>query len=129
MGKRILVVEDNPDTVETIRFILEKRGFEMITAADGEQGLQKAREHKPDLIMLDLKLPKIEGDDVAFELSQHSDTADIPIVFLTIVPAVASQRLEQKSRVLQQEIKKKVVLSKSCPREELSAVINKLLNL
>jgi DNA-binding response OmpR family regulator len=67
---RILIVDDEPDIVETVRFSLEQEGFEVSTAADGEQGLESARRLQPDLIVLDVMMPKENGYRVAHQLRE-----------------------------------------------------------
>ena len=61
MSKKILVVDDEPDVVTVIKFTLETRGFEVITAYDGDEGLNKAKRERPDLIILDVLMPKMYG--------------------------------------------------------------------
>ena len=88
MAKRILIVEDEVDVARLIKFMLELNDFEVITAYDGEEGLRQAKEQRPDLIILDLKIPKIAGDDVAFELNRDSNTTNIPIIAIADVKPV-----------------------------------------
>jgi len=84
MRKReILIVEDNPQTVKLIKFILEKNNYSTVSAKDGEQGLQMAKEKKPDLIILDLMLPGMDGYRVCETLKADTDTKVIPILVLT----------------------------------------------
>ena len=61
ISKKILVVDDEPDVVTVIKFTLETRGFEVITAYDGDEGLNKAKRERPDLIILDVLMPKMYG--------------------------------------------------------------------
>jgi DNA-binding response OmpR family regulator len=79
----ILVVDDEPDAIELADFNLRAAGFEVLTAADGNQALQLARKHKPDLILLDVMLPKIDGLEVCKLLRRDPATADIPVIMLT----------------------------------------------
>jgi len=79
----ILIVEDNPQTVKLIKFILEKNEYLTISAKDGEEGLQMAREKKPDLIVLDLMLPGMDGYRVCEILKANPQTKEIPILVLT----------------------------------------------
>ena len=79
----ILIVEDDPQTVKLIKFILEKEDYSTISAKDGEEGLQMAREKKPDLIVLDLMLPGIDGYRVCEILKANPVTKEIPIIVLT----------------------------------------------
>jgi len=83
MGKTILVVDDEPDIVEIIQYNLEKSDFEVVVAEDGPGALEKAREEAPDLIVLDLMLPGLEGTDVCRLLKQDERTRSIPILMLT----------------------------------------------
>ena len=80
MPKRILVVDDEPTLVATLRYNLEREGFEVSTAADGEEALSKARTQRPDLIILDLMLPVLSGYEVCRILQK--ETA-VPILMLT----------------------------------------------
>jgi DNA-binding response OmpR family regulator len=78
--KRVLVVDDEPKIVNVVRDYLQDAGFAVTTAADGRTALERARALQPDLVVLDLGLPGIDGLDVARELRRHSGT---PIVMLT----------------------------------------------
>lgn len=79
----ILIVEDDPQTVKLIKFILEKEDYSTISAKDGEEGLQMAREKKPDLIVLDMMLPGMDGYRVCEILKANPVTKEIPIIVLT----------------------------------------------
>ncbi len=79
----ILVIEDDPDIVEVIRYALEREGFTVLTASAGERGLQEAQRRRPELILLDLMLPGIDGLEVCRRLRERSETQAIPIVILT----------------------------------------------
>jgi len=81
--KRILVVDDHPQVVELIRMRLESAGYEVIPAYDGYEGLVKAREQNPDLIILDVMLPKMNGYKVSRLLKFDRRYQHIPIVMLT----------------------------------------------
>lgn len=81
--KRILFIEDEPDQIMVVQTRLEASDFEVITAALGEEGLRKAREDKPDLILLDLILPDISGFDVCKSLKEDPETKDIPVIIIT----------------------------------------------
>src|SRR5262245_61735153 len=80
---RILVVDDEADLVSVLRFGLEAEGFEVIEAADGEEGLHKARDQKPALILLDLMLPKLDGYKVCRALKFDERYRNIPILILS----------------------------------------------
>jgi two-component system, OmpR family, alkaline phosphatase synthesis response regulator PhoP len=81
--KKILVVDDETDIVELIAYNLEREGFSILKAADGIEALKKTTEHKPDLIILDLMLPKISGLDVCKSIRANPAVADTPIIMLT----------------------------------------------
>jgi len=76
-------VDDEPDAVELVEFNLKNAGFEVITAADGSEALKKARSTLPDLILLDLMIPEVDGLEVCKLLRRDAATAGIPILMLT----------------------------------------------
>ena len=80
---RILIIEDDEDTNDLIRFVLEDSGFEAISAFDGESGCDLAQEETPDAIVLDLMLPRIDGIEVCRRLSSNDKTRSIPVIILT----------------------------------------------
>ena len=83
MNKPILIVDDEPDALELIKFNLEGSGFDVTTATDGEEGLQKARAVLPALIILDVMMPGMNGTEVCKVLKREANTAAIPIIMLT----------------------------------------------
>ena len=83
MSKRILVVDDEKDIADTLRFRLEANGYEVVTAYDGQDGLNKAKTVSPDLIVLDLMLPKIDGYKVCRMLKFDETYKHIPIILFT----------------------------------------------
>ncbi|MHB8072769.1 response regulator [Desulfosporosinus fructosivorans] len=88
---KILLIEDDIHIQELVRTNLEKEGFTVIPALDGEQGLNFARREKPDLILLDLTLPLIDGYDVCKILRDQTDTAAIPIIIISARDDVADK--------------------------------------
>jgi two-component system phosphate regulon response regulator PhoB len=80
---KILVVDDEPDAVELIKFNLKAAGYEVTTAADGDEALKKARALLPDLIVLDLMLPEVDGLEVCKILRRDPKVSAIPIIMLT----------------------------------------------
>lgn len=82
MPKSILVADDEKDIVEILRYNLKKEGYEVITASDGKQALERARQ-KPDLILLDVMMPELDGWEVCRRLKRNESTSNIPIIFLT----------------------------------------------
>lgn len=83
MAKRILLVDDEKDLVATVTFRLEAAGYVVIPAYDGQEGLNKARKEKPDLIILDLMLPKMDGYRVCGLLKADARYSKIPIIMFT----------------------------------------------
>lgn len=81
--KTILLVEDNEDNLVVYRTILEHVGYHVIEARDGEEGVNRAREHLPDLILMDISIPKIDGWEATQRLKSEDATRGIPIVALT----------------------------------------------
>jgi len=81
--KKILIVDDEPDIVETLKFLVESDGFSCITALDGEDALKKAREENPDIMILDVMLPKINGYKVCRILKFDTKYKHIPILMVT----------------------------------------------
>src|SRR6266436_9146639 len=82
-GRKILVVEDESDVADLLTLNFRKAGFRTSTAADGASGLQKAREDRPDFIVLDMMLPKMSGLEVCKILKNDTATSHIPILMLT----------------------------------------------
>jgi DNA-binding response OmpR family regulator len=82
-NKRVLIVDDEPDIVDLIEFNLKLENIECIKAYDGKQGLFQAKHAKPDLILLDIMLPKMNGYEIARALRADESCKDIPIVMLT----------------------------------------------
>ena len=83
MKPRILVIEDEPALVEMLRYNLEKEGFDVATAQDGEAGLVSVAEAKPDLILLDWMLPHLSGLEICRQLRRGRETQTIPVIMLT----------------------------------------------
>lgn len=83
MSETILIVDDEEDLLEMVEFNLEKAGFRTLVAERGEQALAIAREEKPDLILLDLMLPDIQGTEVCRILKSDERTREIPIIMVT----------------------------------------------
>ncbi len=81
--KKILIVDDEADIVEILQFVLESQGYECITAFDGEVGLKLAREANPDLIILDVMMPKMSGYKISRLLKFDEKYKNIPILMIT----------------------------------------------
>jgi len=81
--KKILVVDDEPDVASLLTLMLKSQGYAVINAADGQETLEKARGENPDLILLDVMLPKMDGYKVARMLKFDENYSHIPIIMLT----------------------------------------------
>jgi two-component system cell cycle response regulator DivK len=79
-SERILVIEDNPKNMKLVRDVLQFSGYEVIEATSGEDGVRLARQHEPDLILMDLQLPGIDGHTALSRLRADARTAGIPVV-------------------------------------------------
>lgn len=81
----ILVVDDDPDLVETVAMMLESKGCEVGRAYDGIEGEESIKERRPDLVILDVMMPRKDGYVLCSELKADADTQDMPVVLLTAV--------------------------------------------
>lgn len=113
---KVLLVEDDVQIQELVQYNLEKEGFVVLTASDGEQGLDLAGREKPDLIILDLTLPVLDGYDVCKTLRAQKDTAAIPIIIL-------SARTDVADKVIGLELGADDYMTKPFSPRELSARI------
>jgi DNA-binding response OmpR family regulator len=83
--KYILVVDDDPDLVETVAVMLESKGCEVGRAYDGIEGEESIKERRPDLVILDIMMPRKDGYILCAELKAKEETRDIPVILLTAV--------------------------------------------
>jgi len=83
--KKILLVDDDPDFVEAVKVIVENGGYDVKVAYDGKEGLEAVEEEKPDLIVLDVMMPVMNGHETCAQLKADKATEDIPIILLTAV--------------------------------------------
>lgn len=81
--KRVLVVEDTEDNRQIIRDLLSSAGYEMIEAVNGEEGVALAERHKPDLILMDIQLPVLDGYEATRQIKANADLRHIPIIAVT----------------------------------------------
>ncbi|HBA60717.1 MAG TPA: hypothetical protein DCZ92_07840 [Elusimicrobia bacterium] len=120
--KLVLIVDDDDAVRDLIEFIVKKEGFNIERAADGEEALKKARTVNPDLILLDLMLPKFGGFEILREL-QGDDTGNIPIVIIT-----GRYTDRSTSEMIKQEPNVKDFIEKPVKPQVLSSLIHKLLH-
>ena len=83
MAERILVVDDEPDILDLVELTLSSKDFEVETATNGREGLEKAQTGHPDLVLLDLSMPDMDGFEVMENLRSDSRTSDVPVIMLT----------------------------------------------
>ncbi len=120
MKQRILVVDDEPEAVELVEFNLKQAGYAVVTAVDGAEALKKARSQTPDLIVLDVMLPEMDGFEICKTLRLEPATARVPIVMLTAKAA-------EIDRVLGLELGADDYLTKPFSPRELLLRVKKIL--
>jgi two-component system alkaline phosphatase synthesis response regulator PhoP len=119
--KKILVVDDEADLVETVRFPLEMEGFNVLVSYNGEDALNKARKESPDLIILDLMLPKLDGYKVCRLLKFDEKYKHIPILMLTA-------KTQEKDKILGMETGADEYITKPFEMDELLEKVKAYLN-
>ena len=80
---RILIVDDSPTEIHVLKTMLEKQNYDVISAESGEQGVETAKAEKPDLILMDIVMPGLNGFQATRQISKAPETADIPIIIVT----------------------------------------------
>lgn len=110
--KKVLIVDDEKDIVETIQFVLEAQGYSCITAYDGESGLKMAKDKNPDLIILDVMMPNINGFKISRLLKFDVKYKNIPIIMLTA-------RSQQEDKMIGEETGADIYMTKPFDIEEL----------
>ena len=83
MAKKILAVDDEKHIVRLVQVNLERQGYEVITASDGKEALQKVEDERPDLVVLDVMMPYMDGFEVLQNLRRNPSTREIPVIMLT----------------------------------------------
>ncbi len=121
MKPKILVVDDEPDAVELVSFNLKAAGFDVVTAADGAEALKRAKEYQPDLLVLDVMLPEVDGLEVCKIIRRDPSVAHIPIIMLTAKAA-------EIDRVLGLELGADDYVTKPFSPRELVLRIRKILD-
>jgi DNA-binding response OmpR family regulator len=122
MGARIVYIEDEAEMIDLVRIILKRKSIEVIGALDGPTGLKTVAEQKPDLVLLDLMMPGMDGWDVYHQLKANKETENIPVIIVTA-------RALDIDRILGLEIAKvNDYLSKPFTPQELINRIQKVLD-
>lgn len=120
MSKKILIVDDEKDITETISFMLKAKGYEVIEGYDGEEGLKLAKENMPDLIILDVMMPKINGYKIARLLKYDTKYKHIPIIMVTA-------RGQDADKLIGEETGADEYITKPFEFEEVLNAVNKYL--
>jgi len=118
--KRILLVDDEKDLSDMVKMRLESHGYEVLTAYDGQEGLDKARREKPDLIILDLMLPKLDGYKVCRMLKFDEKHKSIPIVMFT-------SRVQDSDKKMGEEVGANAYITKPFEPETLLSTVQGLI--
>ena len=116
----VLVADDNGDTRRVVRWMLEQKGYAVIEVEDGEQAVAAAVSHRPDLILMDLVMPVLDGFDAVRRVRGHPELRDVPVVAMTARDAAAS-------RDMAEDVGFDQYLSKPLDFLRLNVVIEKLL--
>lgn len=92
--KKVLVIDDEPSQIKLLKSLLEANLYEVIAAADGQEGLDLAKKNKPDLIVMDVMMPKMDGAQAVQLLKEDPSTKGIPVIFLTAILGKEEEREE-----------------------------------
>jgi len=119
---KVLIVDDDAKELELYQDILLSQGFDVLTAGNGEDGLKLAIENIPDLILLDVMMPKKDGGKVSQDLLRNDKTKDIPVIYLTSI--ITEEEVKAQHGV----VSGRFIISKSSNRAELVQRINEVLS-
>ena len=122
-GTKLLVVDDEPDAVLILAKTLLARGYRVITAESGLQAINLAKAEKPDLILLDILMPDMDGTQVAAALQEDPTTRDIPVIFLTCLITKKTQEIGSRYH----DAGRYVFMSKPYDLDNLLMEINRLI--
>jgi len=119
---KILIVDDDVKELELYQDILLSQGFDVLTAGNGEDGLKLAIENTPELILLDVMMPKKDGGKVSKDLLENNKTKNIPVIYLTSIIT------EEEVKAQHGKVSGRFIISKSSSRAELVQRINEVLS-
>ena len=120
---KILLVDDDADFVDSTKMVLESKPYEVIVAVNGDEGLRKAREEKPDLILLDVIMPVADGFTAAEQIKKDPELAKIPVLMLTSYSAKGTETSIPRSRGY--ELEAEDYIDKPVSPNDLLAVVAK----
>ena len=118
---RVMIIEDDPDMIELLSLILRRGGYEPIPALGGKEGLRLLPETKADLILLDLRMPVMDGFEMTRRLKEDERTSHIPIILLT------AKKLELDTEQISRELQIDLILGKPFSPKEMVRVASRLL--
>ena len=116
----VLIVDDSPTEIHVLKTILEKNGFAVSTANSGEEGIQKAKAEKPDMVLMDVVMPGMNGFQAAREITSNPDTKEIPVI-------IVSTKNQETDRMWGLRQGAKDYLTKPVKEKELVSKINTIL--
>jgi len=129
-NKKVLIIDDEPDATAFSEAMLSELGdFEIVTAANGLEGLQKAEAIKPDLIILDVQMPVMNGFQVFKELKKKDDTENIPVIMLTGIATTTGLRYDAKDMGITLGSEPNAFIDKPVEPEEFHKTVSKILGL
>ena len=117
--KRVLLIEDEPNIIEAIRFILSRDGWRVDTHSDGQTAVEAIRARAPDLIILDVMLPNRSGYDILHDLREDPDTSELPVLMLTA-------RGQKKDRELAERLGASRFMTKPFSNGEILSTVREL---
>jgi CheY-like chemotaxis protein len=121
---KILCIEDDPDMIDYIKLILGKAGYDVVGADGGVEGLEVMKQEQPDLVLLDLMMPEMDGADVLLHKQEDASIRDIPVIALTAMDAPFDQVMWLARTDLQD-----FIVKSKLPRRELITRIERVLQI
>jgi len=118
MKKRILIIDDEPDFIEMIQMRLEANDYDVISENDGASGIDRARDERPDLILLDVMMPVMDGYETLFKIRQEPSLLQVPVIMLTA-------KGESRAIFKAQELGATDYLIKPCDSKDLLSLMAK----
>ena len=121
--KKLLIVDDEPDAAIILAKNLKARGYEVYTASNGLDAIAMAKTNGPDLIILDILMPGMDGTEIAAELQEEESTRDIPIIFLTCLVTKKTEQIGSKYH----DVDKRAFIAKPYDLDKLLLEIDRLI--
>jgi len=125
-GKKILVVDDEKKIRELLELRLASEGYEVLQADNGEEGIEQARKQKPDLIIMDVMMPRMDGAEAVGHLKEDPQTKDIPVIFLTSM--ITKEEENEQAFGIQMNAKQHKFLAKPFDTPTLLAEVQKAMS-